>query len=109
MEVDRMVAEFRHRRDVVTKGLNAIPGITCRVPRGAFYVFPNVRAFGISTSAEVADRLLNEAGVAVLAGTCFGPAGEGYLRLSYANSLSNLQKSLSRIAEWASRVAPLPA
>src|SRR5712691_11734521 len=107
-EVDRMIAEFRRRRDAVTRGLNRIPGISCRVPHGAFYVFANVRGLGLSTSAEVADRLLEEAGVAVLAGTCFGRAGEGYLRLSYANSLANLEKAVSRIAEWASRSAPLP-
>src|SRR5439155_705676 len=92
-EVDRMIAEFRRRRDAVVKGLNAVPGITCRVPQGAFYVFPNVRGIGLRSSAEVADRLLNEAGVATLAGTCFGAAGEGYLRLSYANSLANLDKA----------------
>ena len=104
-EVDRMIAEFRRRRDAVVKGLNAVPGITCRAPQGAFYVFPNVRSLGLRSSAEVADRLLNEAGVAALAGTCFGAAGEGYLRLSYANSLENLDKAVSRIGDWASRVA----
>jgi aspartate/methionine/tyrosine aminotransferase len=107
-EVDRMSAEFRRRRDAVVKGLNAIPGIVCRVPHGAFYAFPNVRGLGLRSSAEVADRLLEEGGVATLAGTCFGAGGEGYLRLSYANSLANLEKALSRIAEWSSRVAPLP-
>jgi aspartate/methionine/tyrosine aminotransferase len=106
-EVDRMIAEFRRRRDAVVRGLNAVPGITCWAPQGAFYVFPNVRALGLRSSADVADRLLNEAGVATLAGTCFGAAGEGYLRLSYANSLSNLEKAVSRIAEWSSRLAPL--
>ena len=103
-EVDRMVAEFRRRRDAVVKGLNAVPGITCRIPQGAFYVFPNVRTLGLRSSAEVADRLLNEAGVATLAGTCFGAAGEGYLRLSYANSLPNLEKAVARIADWSSRL-----
>ena len=107
-EVDRMVAEFRRRRDAVVKGLNAVPGITCRAPQGAFYVFPNIRGLGLRSSAEVADRLLDEAGVATLAGTCFGAAGEGYLRLSYANSQANLDKAVSRIGEWSSRVAPLP-
>ena len=108
-EVDRMIAEFRRRRDAVVKGLSAVPGITCPAPQGAFYVFPNVRGLGLRSSAEVADRLLNEAGVATLAGTCFGAAGEGYLRLSYANSLANLDKAVSRIADWASRVAPVPS
>jgi len=107
-EVDRMVAEFRRRRDLVVKGLKGIPGVTCRTPHGAFYAFPNIRGLGLATSVEVADRLLSEAGVAVLAGTCFGAAGEGYLRLSYANSFPALEKALSRIADWASRVARLP-
>jgi aspartate aminotransferase len=107
-EVDQMIAEFRRRRDAVVKGLNAVPGITCQEPQGAFYVFPNVRGLGLRSSAEVADRLLNEAGVATLAGTCFGAAGEGYLRLSYANSLANLEKAVSRIADWSSRLAPVP-
>ena len=106
-EVDKMLTEFRRRRDAVVKGLNAVPGITCRVPHGAFYVFPNVRGLGLRSSTEVADRLLTEAGVATLTGTCFGAAGEGYLRLSYANSLSNLDKAVSRIANWSSRLAPL--
>jgi aspartate/methionine/tyrosine aminotransferase len=105
LEVDRMIAEFRRRRDVVVKGLNAVPGITCRTPQGAFYVFPNIRGLGLRSSVEVADRLLDEAGVATLAGTCFGAAGEGYLRLSYANSLANLEKAISRIADWSSRSA----
>jgi aspartate/methionine/tyrosine aminotransferase len=108
-EVDRMIAEFRRRRDAIVKGLNAVPGITCRAPQGAFYVFPNVRGLGLRSSNEVADRLLNEAGVATLAGTCFGAAGEGYLRLSYANSLANLDKAVSRIRDWSSRVAPVPS
>src|SRR5437868_3529617 len=84
-EVDAMLAEFRRRRDAVTKGLNAIRGITCRLPHGAFYVFPNITRLGLRSSAEVADRLLSEAGVAALHGTCFGREGDGYLRLSYAN------------------------
>jgi aspartate aminotransferase len=107
-EVDQMIAEFRRRRDAVVKGLNAVPGITCRAPQGAFYVFPNIRGLGLPSSDEVADRLLNEAGVATLAGTCFGLAGEGYLRLSYANSLANLDKAVTRIGEWSARLAPLP-
>jgi len=106
-EVDRMIAEFRRRRDAVVKGLNAVPGITCRTPQGAFYVFPNIRGLGLRSSTEVADRLLTEAGVATLAGTCFGAAGEGHLRLSYANSLANLDKAVARIADWSSRSAAL--
>ena len=73
-----------------------MPGVACRRPRGAFYVFPNITGTG-RTSAEVADRLLQEAGVAVLAGTAFGAHGEGYLRISYANSETNLAKALERI------------
>jgi aspartate/methionine/tyrosine aminotransferase len=107
-EVDGMIAEFKRRRDAVVKGLNRVPGITCRLPQGAFYAFPNVRGLGLRSSVEVADRLLGEAGVATLAGTCFGAAGEGYLRLSYANSLANLEKAVSRIADWSARLAPLP-
>jgi aspartate aminotransferase len=89
-----MVAEFRRRRDRIVEGLNAIEGIRCLKPKGAFYVFPNVRELGM-TSAELQDRLLQEAGVATLAGTSFGRAGEGYLRLSYANSLENIEKALA--------------
>jgi aspartate/methionine/tyrosine aminotransferase len=94
--VQRMVAEFRRRRDIVVKGLNALPGVTCATPRGAFYVFPNITGTG-KTSAEVAERLLNEAGVAVLGGTAFGEYGEGYLRLSYANSEENLRLAMERM------------
>jgi len=107
-EVERMRAAFRERRDVVVAGLNAIPGISCRTPHGAFYVFPSVSRLGLGTSVQVADRILDEAGVAVLAGTCFGAAGEGYLRLSYANSLPNLAKAIERIGTWARRATALP-
>jgi aspartate/methionine/tyrosine aminotransferase len=95
--VEAVVAEFRRRRDLIVAGLNAIPGIRCPVPRGAFYVFPNVRSFGRS-SEELAEHLLMEAGVAVLPGAAFGRNGEGYLRLSYANSMENIQEALTRIA-----------
>jgi aspartate/methionine/tyrosine aminotransferase len=91
-----MVQEFRRRRDVMVAGLNTVPGLTCRVPSGAFYAFPNITGTGLS-SREVADLLLQEAGVAVLAGTAFGAFGEGYIRLSYANSLENIQKALDRM------------
>jgi aspartate/methionine/tyrosine aminotransferase len=103
-EVDAMVRAFRERRDAIVAGLNAVPGITCLVPKGAFYVFPNITGLGLGDSARVADRFLYEAGVAVLAGTAFGRAGEGYLRLSYANSLENIKSAVARIAEWASSV-----
>ena len=94
--VDEMVAAFRVRRDALVAGLNAIRGIRCRVPAGAFYAFPNISALGIS-SAAFADRLLAEWGVAVLPGTAFGSAGEGYLRLSYATSMVRIEDALARI------------
>ncbi len=96
--VEAMVAEFRRRRDAVVDGLNGLPAVSCRKPRGAFYVFPNITQLGMQ-SQEMADLLLNEAGVATLPGTSFGPAGEGYLRLSYANSLDNIHAALERMRE----------
>jgi aspartate/methionine/tyrosine aminotransferase len=94
--VARMVAEFKRRRDLIVEGLNSLPGVACRRPRGAFYVFPNVKALK-RPSKEIANLLLDEAGVAVLWGTAFGEYGEGYLRLSYANSEANLKKALNRM------------
>jgi aspartate/methionine/tyrosine aminotransferase len=91
-----MVAEFRRRRDALVDGLRRIPGIRCVRPEGAFYVFPNITGTGLSSRA-LADRLLEEAGVACLAGPAFGALGEGYLRLSYANSMENIQEALRRI------------
>ncbi|MBI4576237.1 MAG: aminotransferase class I/II-fold pyridoxal phosphate-dependent enzyme, partial [Planctomycetes bacterium] len=96
-EVRRMVEEFRRRRDVVVEGLNAIPGVRCQRPRGAFYVFPNVSALTRDTRG-LARALLEEGGVAVLSGTAFGAGGEGYLRLSYANSVENLREGLRRMS-----------
>jgi aspartate/methionine/tyrosine aminotransferase len=101
-QVDVMREEFRKRRDVIVKGLNDLPGITCLTPGGAFYVFPNIRGAGFSTSHELADGLLEKAGVATLAGTSFGKYGEGYLRLSYANSVENIEKALGRMKEFLS-------
>ncbi len=98
MDAENMVKEFRRRRSVVVDGLNQIPGVTCRMPKGAFYAFPNVKTFG-KKSREISDFLLNEAGVATLAGTSFGAFGEGYLRLSYANSVENIKEALRRIKE----------
>jgi aspartate/methionine/tyrosine aminotransferase len=95
-DVRAMVAAFRGRRDIMVEGLNSIPGLSCLNPKGAFYVFPNISGTGKS-SREFADFLLNEHGVAALAGTSFGKHGEGYLRLSYANSDENLRKALERI------------
>ena len=102
--VARMVAEFRRRRDLIVEGLNRLPGVSCRSPRGAFYVFPNVTALR-RPSAEVAEALLKEAGVAALGGTAFGQHGEGYLRLSYANSEANLRKALERMRPVCARLA----
>lgn len=92
----QMVEEFRRRRDLIVAGLSRIPGIACRQPEGAFYVFPEVTALG-GSSEDVARHLLDRAGVACLAGTAFGPGGEGYLRISYANSMENLREALEAI------------
>jgi len=97
--VDRMRDEFQRRRDVVVAGLNKIKGFSCRMPKGAFYVFPNITQTGWK-SKPLADALLEQAGVAALSGTAFGEFGEGYLRLSVANSLENLQQALERIDLW---------
>ncbi len=93
-----MVEEFRRRRDVVVRGLNELPGCSCRTPRGAFYAFPNVEAVPLSAD-DLAERLLEEAGVAVLAGSAFGEVGRSNLRLSYANSVENLERALARMGE----------
>jgi aspartate aminotransferase len=94
--VNTMVAEFRRRRDAIVRGLNEIPGFRCASPAGAFYVFPNVAGTGMP-SKELANFLLNEAGVACLWGTAFGQYGDGYLRFSYANSLPNILDAIERI------------
>lgn len=94
--VVQMVSEFQNRRDVIVDGLNAIEGIQCVKPAGAFYVFPNVKQLPLSCGA-IADYLLEEAGVALLPGTAFGEYGDGYLRISYANSLENIYEALERI------------
>jgi aspartate/methionine/tyrosine aminotransferase len=91
--VAAMLAEFRRRRDVIVAGLNAIPGVSCALPDGAFYAFPNISETGVPASL-LAERLLSEAGVASLAGTAFGSWGEGFLRLSYANSVANIEVAL---------------
>jgi aspartate aminotransferase len=95
-EVERMGAEFKRRRDVIVEGLNSIPRISCKTPKGAFYVFPNVKEIGWEVR-KLSDYILNEAGVAVLFGTSFGKFGEGYIRLSYANSVENIREGLSRM------------
>lgn len=96
-QVDFVVAEYERRRDVIVKGLNSLPGVTCQKPQGAFYVFPNITALGESSS-EAANWFLDEAGVALLPGSAFGAHGEGYLRLSYANSVENINLAIERIA-----------
>ena len=97
--VDHMRDEFQKRRDVFVAGLNKIKGFSCRMPKGAFYAFPNITGTGWK-SKKLADALLEDAGVACLSGTAFGDFGEGYLRFSIANSLENLNKALQRIDEW---------
>lgn len=97
-DVKKMVAEFKKRRDVIVSGLNKIPGFSCKNPHGAFYVFPNITKTKKS-SKELADYLLNEAGVAGLSGTSFGAYGKGYLRFSYANSVENIKKALKKIED----------
>jgi aspartate aminotransferase len=96
--VEAMLAEFRVRRQLVVEGLNAIPGVSCIEPAGAFYAFPNITQTGLASRA-LQDRLLEEAGVAMLAGTAFGSYGEGYMRLSYANSQDNLREALAIMAD----------
>jgi aspartate/methionine/tyrosine aminotransferase len=97
--VDAMRAEFKNRRDVMVAGLNKIKGFSCRVPHGAFYVFPNIAKTGWPAK-KLADALLEDAGVAGLSGTAFGDFGEGYLRFSVANSIENIEKALDRIDAW---------
>ena len=100
--VDRMVEEFRRRRRVMVDGLNRLRGFRCRQPRGAFYAYPNITGTG-RTSQQLADALLNEAGVACLSGAAFGAWGEGYLRFSYANSVENIQKALDWMGRWVAK------
>src|SRR5213593_2988729 len=100
--VERMVAEFRRRRDAIVDGLRQVHGFSCVRPQGAFYVFPNITRTGFS-SRTLADRLLDEAGVACLSGTAFGEFGEGHLRFSYATSMENIEEALRRIKGWIER------
>ncbi|HET9368578.1 MAG TPA: pyridoxal phosphate-dependent aminotransferase [Candidatus Udaeobacter sp.] len=100
--VEAMCAEFKKRRDVMVTGLNKIKGFSCRLPKGAFYVFPNITSTGWR-SKKLADALLDDVGVAALSGTAFGEFGEGYLRFSVANSIENIEKALARIENWANK------
>jgi aspartate aminotransferase len=103
-DVLAMMAEFDRRRSAVVGGLNGLPGVSCVMPQGAFYAFPNITGTGMD-ARSVADRLLSEAGVAVLAGTAFGAYGEGYLRLSYANSLENIAEAIAAMGDLLGAVA----
>lgn len=98
-EAEGMIAEFRRRRDAICEGLNTLPGFRAACPQGAFYAFPNIEGTGFK-SKVLADRLLEEAGVACLSGTAFGEYGEGFLRFSYANSLEKLNQAVERIGDW---------
>ncbi|MEK9660575.1 MAG: aminotransferase class I/II-fold pyridoxal phosphate-dependent enzyme, partial [Alphaproteobacteria bacterium] len=91
-----MVASFDQRRGVIVDLLNRVPGFTCRTPGGAFYAFPNITGTGQSAQ-QIQNRLLEEAGVATVAGTAFGALGEGYVRFSYANSVENIRAALERV------------
>src|SRR2546430_7947795 len=101
--VDAMRTEFQKRRDVMVAGLNKIKGFSCRLPKGAFYVFPNITKTGWP-SKKLADALLDDVGVAALSGTAFGAFGEGYLRFSVANSIEHIEKALDRVAAWVQRI-----
>ena len=103
-EVRAMLREFRARRELVVAGLNDLPGVSCVQPAGAFYAFPNISGTGLSARA-LQDQLLEEAGVAMLAGTAFGEHGEGYMRVSYANSQANIREALASMRELLERVA----
>ncbi len=94
--VEEVVNEYQRRRDVIVEGLNTLPGVRCQMPQGAFYAFPNIKELG-KTSKEMANLFLEKAGVALLPGCTFGAYGQGYLRLSYANSVENIQKALTRL------------
>jgi aspartate aminotransferase len=105
-QVDAVVAEYQKRRDAMVAGLNAMDGVTCQRPQGAFYVFPNIKSFGISSS-QMADLILEKAGVAVLPGSAFGEYGEGFLRLTYSNSIENILRAIKQIGDVLK--SPLPA
>ncbi|MCP4142844.1 MAG: pyridoxal phosphate-dependent aminotransferase [Chloroflexi bacterium] len=97
-QITSVIAEYEKRRNIIVDGLNSLPGITCQKPQGAFYVFPNIRGLGKS-SDKVANWILEEAGIALLPGTSFGEYGEGYLRLSYANSIENIERAIEKMSK----------
>ena len=98
-DTQAMVKEFKSRRDIMVSGLNSLPGITCNNPKGAFYAFPNITNTGMSSS-DFEKRMLNDAGVSLLSGTAFGEMGEGYIRVTFANSRENLNEALKRMKEF---------
>jgi aspartate/methionine/tyrosine aminotransferase len=98
-EAERMAKEFQKRRDVIVDGLNSIKGLSCKRPLGAFYVFPSIKKTGYDCK-ELADKLMTEAGVACLSGTCFGEYGKGYIRFSYAASIENLKEAINRVKRY---------
>ena len=98
-DTQAMVKEFKSRRDIMVSGLNSLPGITCNNPKGAFYAFPNITNTGMSSS-DFEKRMLNDAGVSLLSGTAFGEMGEGYIRVTFANSRVNLNEALKRMKEF---------
>jgi aspartate/methionine/tyrosine aminotransferase len=101
--VSSMVSEFRRRRDVLVAGLNRMPGVSCHTPPGAFYAFPDVRGVGVD-DRELAQMLLQQAGVATLPGSVFGAQGEGYLRLAYTTSMERIEQAVDRISNLLSRL-----
>jgi aspartate/methionine/tyrosine aminotransferase len=103
-QVEAMLARYQQRRDRIVSGLNRLPGVQCQLPQGAFYAFPNIKATGISSN-ELASRILNEVGVALLPGTAFGSGGEGYLRLSYATSQEQIEAALERLTPFFASLA----
>ena len=102
-DVRAMIEEFRARRELVVAGLNDLPGVSCVEPKGAFYAFPNITETGLK-ARDLQNQLLEEAGVAMLAGTAFGEYGEGYMRVSYANSPENITTALGKMRELLERV-----
>jgi aspartate/methionine/tyrosine aminotransferase len=104
--VDVMVAEYQRRRNIIVDGLNTIPGFSCQKPQGAFYAFPNIRKTGMNSN-DLANLILDKAGVALLPGSSFGDYGDGYLRLSYANSVENIQRGLEKIQKALKEFAPV--
>ena len=97
--ISEMVEEYNRRRDLIVRGLNEIDGFQCQPPKGTFYAFPNVSRLGL-LSARISEQLLEQAKLAAIPGSAFGEAGEGYLRLSFATSQSNILEGLSRIKKW---------